>query len=1692
MPFKKDVSRTIKGMNRDFHPMMLEDGSYTDALNAIVEGFDGNGLPILGNEPSTVLCSDFPEGYKSLGFINIIEQNRIIWFLKNEITGDNEIGETLYSDDCRKTTTNGIIKGCDDCKSVKLSESTKWEDVKQSACCQYNTIDNQQCFNFDFNFPVNATQYRITECGIDIFFSDNNNSRRWLQLEYDGDNNDSFLVVKKTFKEIIGYNVPPCEDPVYGEHVDCNKMNVQPMVETPCIEFIDLVSGGSNKAGVYQFFIAFSDQYGNKRTSYLSSTNIIPIRTKDVTFDTDYSTDRAISLKIHNLDKYGAFEYYKVAVAKTINHFTSFYEVGLFPITQTKIVYTGNDETEIKLTEGDIFQRVPFYKTAKCITVSNNIMFNAGLKGFNRPNLQRVANKIKLYWQTIAIPEAAYRNPRNTNKFRSCLRDEVYPYGVVFIYNNTEESSVYHIPGREGISSDFEIINNNDVISDTGCDNVERNERWMVYNTGTIEGGDLSVYKECEETCYQYGEFAYWQSSQRYPNKPEIWGELCGEYIRHHKYPDSRITHIHNYENGSAVFKDNNIVFPIGVKVDHDSVVAAIADAVTNNIISQDDADRITGYRIVRGNRFRNKSVVAKGLLFDVNNYQRDTLDDEPVFFPNYPYNDLRDNPFVTTDINNYNDHNEEEGDDLVFTFSNRYTFHSPDTHFTEPGIGTELKFETVEYGESEGYFTKSKNQAKQRLLSNTSYALALTGGIVAAMLRTKEKECVEYTIRSNTQSISEVEGEMPFGDTSGTLTMGSGTITTSPGSAGWSGEGEGTTFWNDPYDMDSSIWSNNQYDEDGLPNISATNIDGENTKVFEYKHKTCKGTREQYFNNPSLNNNPAGNILSALDGIFGFLSKTIDFIRVVLEEMKIILDLIESLTPYRDWTIQYNSIGKYNNYKSVENIGDKRRSIIASSYLKSENAIINEEVDVFGNFDSIKFNNWNRESSVYLKYGGDSIPNASVLSGVTDESRITFEDGDVNETLDKKVYKNISSYYASIKNYVPDQYGSIYDIEYLSTDSCIFKIGTSNSDCRGVYGGDTFINRFSLKTKVPYFLATTFGLPTGTDFNYSEYPNLGFPRHYYNNTSTLGSEITNILDLINPLNILDPDEFFDMFGRPKSIRDGATSKFFYQNGYIYLYHYGIPYFFVESDINVDFRYAENMKEKAFYPVQSDLDFWLQEENIPINEDNYYFYNTDYSKQNKETPFVIDGTNFEPGRDCRENFPNRIIYATDNNWLTFKANDFFDVPLNKGLLTSVEGIENETVLIRTVNSMLVFKAFNLIPTDGETIQVGTGGVFKNKPQEFAWTPLGYNGSQHKAILHTEYGHISVDAKRGQVFNINLGAGGKALLRDNEWLDEISKDGLKNWFKENLPFRILRDFKNMPDEDIDNSFKGLGLLLAFDKRYNRFVLTKKDYKLKDKTIIYNSETKKFYKGEVEIKLGDKRYFEDVSWTVSYNFYTKGWVSHHSYKPNYYIDFVDFFASGNKDGLWLHGLTNSSYQVFYGKLYPFMVEHFSKFEGQLRILNNIEFDTEVRRYQSEYDYIVRSKLPGFNKVIIYNDTYNSGLLNMVRINKDNLTKVGIYPIKNFDNWYVEVTLANYIWRVNQFYNLVKSNSELPLWKYEGNNADKELNSLAFDYKKSDFDMSFLKGQWFKTRLINDDNSSNKIMSKFKIDNTSYSIK
>ncbi|NDB86383.1 MAG: hypothetical protein EB127_27350, partial [Alphaproteobacteria bacterium] len=372
----------------------------------------------------------------------------------------------------------------------------------------------------------------------------------------------------------------------------------------------------------------------------------------------------------------------------------------------------------------------------------------------------------------------------------------------------------------------------------------------------------------------------------------------------------------------------------------------------------------------------------------------------------------------------------------------------------------------------------------------------------------------------------------------------------------------------------------------------------------------------------------------------------------------------------------------------------------------------------------------------------------------------------------------------------------------------------------------------------------------------------------------------------------------------------------------------GIPVFFVESEVNVDMRHGRNFNEENFYPnAGNDLvEFgdWLQEYRVPIKFDNYYSYNATYSKQNFEN-YNQPYNSFKPDEICSSVFPNRVIYSDSSNqeqnkdsWLIYRTNNYYDFPKTNGKLIALNQVENNKMLARFENTTQAYNARIIIDSTYPTqLELGTGNMFSTKPIDYVRADLGYVGSQHKAYISCKYGSFWTDAKRGFIYQ----------LSGSEGFDEITKNNF-NWFKRNLPFRIIEDFPTFP---IDNSFKDVGIAMVWDERFERVFFTKRDYKLLDYysnglgkgEVIYKDGV--FIHLDTIIQLGDPNFFEDKSWTIAYSPITKGWVSFYSFRPNYYVGLTDHFQSGNSSGLWNHLVSPLRYQTYYNKLEPYVIEY-----------------------------------------------------------------------------------------------------------------------------------------------------------------------
>ena len=81
------------GMDLEQSLKQLKKGKLTYALNAMIEGFDGQYVNYQ-NETGNESCVTFPTGYKPIGIYTIYEKDLVIYFLVDPSTGASEIGKS--------------------------------------------------------------------------------------------------------------------------------------------------------------------------------------------------------------------------------------------------------------------------------------------------------------------------------------------------------------------------------------------------------------------------------------------------------------------------------------------------------------------------------------------------------------------------------------------------------------------------------------------------------------------------------------------------------------------------------------------------------------------------------------------------------------------------------------------------------------------------------------------------------------------------------------------------------------------------------------------------------------------------------------------------------------------------------------------------------------------------------------------------------------------------------------------------------------------------------------------------------------------------------------------------------------------------------------------------------------------------------------------------------------------------------------------------------------------------------------------------------------------------------------------------------------------------------------------------------------------------------------------------------------
>ena len=1682
----------IKGLNKDSDPLFVTDGMWTHARNAVNNTLEGD-IGTLSNESSNELCA--VAGATMLGTKHIIG---VI-----HITSDKfAIFTVAYTGLQEEPSSNSEI------------------GIFEETLCRYRTVVQDPCLNFSKLHLISGASKKEADCSRSIYFADGLNPDRYVNLGdpknwpsedfiYIGLSNpnyytnglDTILWPGAQWKQNCVVE-DSCEICTNINQIDCEKIRLARLVKSPCLTLELSPGNGTLRNGSYFATIAYSIK-GQRVTNYFSGSNVQPVYNPD-----SFAGSLDINVSADNEN----FEEFELVVVYTVNQQTVAKRIGNYSTNTTKIHLDQIKEDLTSIPLEIIPVNIPTVEKSDYITEVNDYLLRVGPTTRFDFNYQPLANLIRANWVSVEYPEDYYRNGGSNTSY---LRDEVYAFFIRWVYNTGDKSSSYHIPGRypEQFTTPIgtSVIENGAYSDDNSL--TDDTKLFETYNTASVTSLTTSTLPDGGKIVAR-GRMGYWESTEVYPdNQPDVWNStnhcwtgtvderynLCGKPIRHHKFPEGSThlggsTHHYTTVNGVSYIRIMGVTFS-GIIYPKDN--------------DGNDIPGIVGYEILRGSREGNKTVIAKGMINNFRPYRINKDNPNRLgLYPNYPYNTIK-----PLGVSNFNDPYVkvlDEDDELVNITSipkDLLTFHSPDTSFRNPLLTvSELKLYGKMTGFSDQQFIVPEKHPEFKLLANASVLAMFIGGLMEAIVSMAGKRTY------NVPTPPQIDTQLFGGNTLPSAGIAQPAVASTIITANTALEAYYNTGG---YLIDAFSSIIGGYASTGQAIANNTIQAAINTQAVIpgsgfMPTPSYTGTTEL----PDFMYLPVGvRTLVGLEQALFYFS----------EGANLALELIYALLPYRDYALQMVSHGFYDTFLNPDtyipgnNNTIKRFKVADSSYIKDNLLPVKKY-----NTINYRINNLKRSKTVFLrteKGNGSQIgPNYITSGGVyLDQSLVTLGTSGVSnifEEVQKEFRKSIASHYVGIKVRIDNLYGQLDSIKQIPISGCEQKfdydtlaqvILTPTPDCNQIrqrvilntpvfFGGDTYINRYTEKNTMFFFYDWLYEQPDGFEYNYLLRQMVPQPRFWANTQKYDASNLapSNWFNPVPGTGAL-PKSFYNLdnenYDYTTDDQGNNPGLFGVKDSYFYLAVSGVRDFFVESDVLVDFRkQPDNLGEKHYDKVSyTDLYSMFNMNPSIITRGNYWEYDYSLSVSKLYTQYFSQGNlqnryyNPNVAELCYTYYPERIIYSLQqqdesvkDSWFVYLANNYKQF---SSTISAVKPFAKTGLFIAFKNSSpLIYQGVDTLQTDlGTKVTLGDGGLFSNPPQNVvvADKQYQYGSSTDKlSFISTPAGLVYVSQDQGKVFSFDSG------------LSEISQNGMKWWFNEFLPYKLLEDFPTF--DVIDNPVAGIGCQSIYDNENSVFYFSKKDYKLRSQyqgRVTYNSENKKFILDELnQFNIGDPILFENASWTISYDPKAKFWISFHDWHPDLNIQSKDTFLTIKGNQIWKHNQSSNSYCNFYGIDYPFSVEMPIVTGQTVTTIKSVEYMLECYR-RSNLNFVDQFHVLDYNfdQAVIYNSEQVSGYLNLNLQPKNNPTLALQYPRININSIDILYAKEENKYRFNQFWDITRDRGEFPIgstypptgpvipgttilqgvttqeniWVTEANGYVKTLNPNNLNYNKNSFE-------------------------------------
>ena len=1113
------VNRSFtKGLNKDADPSFVQEGMWTHARNVVNNTEEGN-LGTLSNEDANALC--ITAGATMPGNV-----------LKKYIIGAIQ----LFSDKWVIYTAGHNVKGISVSSEIGLFEADT---------CTYRPIVQDDCLNFDKRYLISGSAREKEDCTWQVYWADGNNPDRFLNIgdpqtwpkpplvwagqaniNYYVDGTSQVLWPGVAWAEKEKQPTDPCRFIDYFQFIDCDKIRLARLMETPCLKVTLGNQGGTLRNGTYFATIAYSIK-GQRVTDYFSPSNTQPIW-----FPNDLQGSLIIDVEADQAN----FDEFQLVLVQNINQGTVAKQIGTYSTKTTRISIDQIKVDLISVPLQFLPLQTPVFEKSDQIVEVNNYLLRVGPTSKFDFNYQPLANLIQTKWASVEYSADYYVKGGNKGSY---LRDEVYAFFIRWVYDTGDKSASYHIPGRAPIkfpTSSSPTFENDD---DNGTNSLTADDKiFEVYNTASVDPiiGNPVVGSTTDDggQVIAVGDMGYWESTEEYPDdRPDIYNasyhcwtgvfgkknlayDLCGTPIRHHKFPDNMSdttpNAVTNHFKPNLPYSNN----PLQIRL-----MGVYFENITYPKDNEgNDIPGIVGYEILRGSGEGNRSIIAKGMLNNFRSYQLrgqvvNNASPTTGLYANYPFNTINgfyntgsgsdhNRPFMDPyirindpDITNpkYNDNVEDQ-----FVPRDIVSFHSPDTMFNTPYLSaTELKLYGYLRGTSRQKYIEPNKHPQFKLMSDLCLFPMFLAGLIEALISFRGKieiTSAEFTTPGLGGDATFAAQIVAAGLAQAAYTANPYTVLTPFPVPALGYNNALTTYFTTGgalFDALSMAFTGT------TPSLNAldTTLEGYMLPLVAAGGVSATGSRYNYTLPDWAYLDPISRALGATNQLLFYFS----------EGARAAQALIKAIIPYDQFALQMIAHGFYDDMRSNNSAnGLYRFKIDDSTYIRGNIQQLPSYYDYGGGPRTYSINNLNRSDSVVIRTSGGPNytpppfvktvgPNyITEATGVqyVDQSLTTLGHIQQNglvysdtlnsyipsgneapnfENLDNEFSSPIASHYAGMKVRIRNQYGQLQSIKQIAITPCEQKF--KYEDLGDSTNGDTQCNACNVDKKLKEILRT-------------------------------------------------------------------------------------------------------------------------------------------------------------------------------------------------------------------------------------------------------------------------------------------------------------------------------------------------------------------------------------------------------------------------------------------------------------------------------------------------------------------------------------------------------------------------------------------------------------------------------------------